>query len=194
MAIKVMNRSDIRYNRAVHSSTPVLRAINLSIAVLLLVGIVGAYWFVWRALPQTSGEIAAPVSARATVVRDSLGVPHIVAANWPDAVFLQGFTTAQDRMWQMDSLRRIAAGELSEVVGEATLASDQDARRRAEFFLVPFDRRGDEFAVAVALGDVAVAPGLQRIDRIEGADGDDSGFETVSEENIDSSSDQEMKE
>jgi penicillin amidase len=124
-----MNRSDIRYNRAVHSSTPILRAINLSIAVLLLVGIVGAYWFVWRALPQTSGEIAAPVSANATVVRDSLGVPHITAANWQDAVFLQGYTTAQDRMWQMDSLRRIAAGELSEVVGEATLASDQDARR-----------------------------------------------------------------
>ena len=55
----------------------------------------------------------ATLFARATVARDALGVPHIFAANWEDAVFLQGFVTAQDRLWQMDALRRLAAGELS---------------------------------------------------------------------------------
>ncbi len=130
MATNVMKRRDIsRYNRAVHSSTPILRAINLSIAVLLLVGLVGAYWFVWRALPQTSGEVTAPVSAPATIVRDSLGVPHISATTWQDAVFLQGFATAQDRMWQMDAIRRLAAGELAEVVGARAAESDVEARR-----------------------------------------------------------------
>ncbi len=110
-------------------STPLLRAINLSIAVLLIVLAAAVYWFAWRPLAQTSGEIAAPVSAQAAVARDPIGVPHINAATWEDAIFLQGFVTAQDRMWQMDALRRLAAGELAEVVGPQALASDQDARR-----------------------------------------------------------------
>ena len=46
-----------------------------------------------------------------------------------DALFLQGFVTAQDRMWQMDALRRLAAGELAEVVGKSALESDREARR-----------------------------------------------------------------
>ncbi len=110
-------------------STPLLRAINLSIAVLLLAVAGAAYWFAWRPLPQTSGEMSAPISAPATISRDALGVPHIRAATIEDAMFLQGFVTAQDRMWQMDALRRLAAGELAEVVGRAGLESDEDARR-----------------------------------------------------------------
>ena len=110
-------------------STPLLRAINLSIAVLLIALLGAAYWFAWRPLPETSGEIAAPISARATISRDALGVPHITAASWEDAIFLQGYATAQDRMWQMDALRRLAAGELAEVVGKQALESDQEARR-----------------------------------------------------------------
>jgi len=129
-------------------STPALRAINLSIAVLLVAFLVEAYWYAWRPLPETSGEITAPVSAPATVSRDSLGVPHIQAASWEDAIFLQGFVTAQDRMWQMDALRRLAAGELAEVVGRTALASDQEARRmrleriaeQEEKALTPADR------------------------------------------------------
>jgi penicillin amidase len=66
---------------------------------------------------------------RATVTRDALGVPHISAASWEDAIFLQGYVTAQDRMWQMDALRRLAAGELAEVVGPSALNQDQDSRR-----------------------------------------------------------------
>ena len=87
------------------------------------------YWFAWRPLPETSGGITAPVTGKATIARDGLGVPHIEAANWQDAIFLQGYATAQDRMWQMDALRRLAAGELSEVIGKSMLESDQEARR-----------------------------------------------------------------
>jgi penicillin amidase len=110
-------------------STPLLRAINLSIAVLLIVLLAAVYWYAWRPLAQTTGAIGAPVGAQATVARDALGVPHITAATWEDAIFLQGFVTAQDRMWQMDALRRLAAGELAEVVGQQALASDEEARR-----------------------------------------------------------------
>ncbi len=110
-------------------NTPLLRSVNLSIAVLLGALLGAGYWFAWRPLPQTSGAISAPVSARATVARDALGVPHISAASWEDAIFLQGYVTAQDRLWQMDGLRRLAAGELAEVVGPSALESDQEARR-----------------------------------------------------------------
>ena len=107
----------------------IVKFINLSIAVLLLVGISAAYWFAYRPLPETSGQIAAPISAKATVQRDSRGVPHINGASWQDAIFLQGYVTAQDRLWQMDALRRLAAGELSEIVGPSALELDREARR-----------------------------------------------------------------
>ena len=110
-------------------NTPLLRAINLSIAVLLVAALGAAYWFAWRTLPETSGEIAAPIAARATVARDNLGVPHISAASWEDAIFLQGYVTAQDRMWQMDAFRRLAAGELAEIVGPSAVEQDRESRR-----------------------------------------------------------------
>ncbi|HEY3453240.1 MAG TPA: penicillin acylase family protein, partial [Bryobacteraceae bacterium] len=71
---------------------------------------------------------AAPVSAAATVLRDARGVPHIEAASWQDAIFLQGYVTAQDRLWQMDTLRRFGGGTLSEVFGPAPLAADRLSR------------------------------------------------------------------
>ena len=110
------------------SSSPLLRAINLSIAVLLIALLVAGYWFAWRPLPETSGEIAAAVSAKATIVRDAIGVPHIESASWEDAIFLQGYVTAQDRLWQMDGLRRLSGGELAEVIGKSAVESDREAR------------------------------------------------------------------
>jgi penicillin G amidase len=106
-----------------------LKVINLSIAVLLLLVLGAIYWAAYRPLPKTSGEISAPISSRATILRDALGVPHIAAGQWEDAIFLQGYATAQDRLWQMDVLRRLAAGELSEVFGASTLEIDREARR-----------------------------------------------------------------
>jgi penicillin amidase len=74
-------------------------------------------------------DFRSDLGAGATVERDALGVPHISAAKWEDAIFLQGYVTAQDRLWQMDALRRLAAGELSEVLGASTLEVDREARR-----------------------------------------------------------------
>ncbi|MBE7158909.1 MAG: penicillin acylase family protein, partial [Rhodospirillales bacterium] len=103
--------------------------INVSIAVfLLLIGGV-VYWFALRPLPKVSGSMGAPIEHGAVIKRDSRGVPHIEAASVADACFLQGFATAQDRLWQMDGLRRFAAGELSEVFGRGTLQQDLLSRR-----------------------------------------------------------------
>ena len=96
---------------------------------LIVAALAAVYWVAYRPLPQTSGELSAPISQKGTVVRDALGVPHIAAASIDDAIFLQGYVTAQDRLWQMDALRRLAAGELSEVIGPATLETDRESRR-----------------------------------------------------------------
>ncbi len=106
-----------------------LKFFNYGLAVALVAVLACAYWFAWRPLPKTSGSIGAPVAGRASVARDSLGVPHILAASQPDALFLQGYVTAQDRLFQMDAMRRLAAGELAEVLGRGALESDRQARR-----------------------------------------------------------------
>jgi len=112
-----------------HKPHRLLRYLNIAIAIALLVAAAAVYWFAYRVLPQTSGTIAAPVAQRVTIARDALGVPHISAANEDDAYFAQGYVEAQDRLFQMDGLRRLAGGNLSEIVGRAALELDTDSRR-----------------------------------------------------------------
>lgn len=98
--------------------------------VITLGGIVGyAYHAARAALPQLDGQIQVNgVSASITVTRDSHGVPAIEAASLEDLFFGQGYVTAQDRLWQMDVMRRFAGGELSEILGEDTLKLDREQR------------------------------------------------------------------
>src|SRR6202167_3356316 len=112
-----------------HRTHRVLRYINFAIGVALLAAAGAVYWFAYRVLPQTSGTIAAPVSQRVTIARDALGVPHIAAASADDAYFAQGYASAQDRLFQMDGLRRLAGGNLSEIAGAGALELDRDSRR-----------------------------------------------------------------
>lgn len=106
-----------------------LKYLNVLIGTVFAVVIGLIFWFAVRPLPKTSGNITAPVSQPVTATRDSLGMAHITAANLQDIFFAQGYVTAQDRLWQMDLLRRAAAGELSEIVGPATIEMDREARR-----------------------------------------------------------------
>ena len=101
-----------------------------SIVLLLVLICIGlGYWFIRTALPQIDGELRlSGLSAPVTVTRDSHGVPTIVAANFPDLFFAQGYVTAQDRLWEMDGMRRFAAGELSEVFGEGMVEHDRQQR------------------------------------------------------------------
>ena len=106
-----------------------LRVANWLIAITGALLLVGLWWFFWRPLPRTSGTQKAPVRALVRVEFDRLGVPHIHAANQMDALFVQGYVTASERLWQMDTLRRAAAGDLSEIIGSATLQIDIATRR-----------------------------------------------------------------
>jgi penicillin amidase len=107
----------------------VVKAVNITIAVLLAGGLALVYWYVWRPLPERSGTIDAPVVAGATVNFDTHGEPHIRAASLEDAFFVQGYVTAQDRLWQMDALRRYAGGSLAEILGPSMLESDRESRK-----------------------------------------------------------------
>jgi len=103
----------------------------LLLAVLvILAGVVAyAYYVAHSALPQLDGQLqVSGLEAPVTVTRDSHGVPTIEAASLADLFFAQGYVTAQDRLWQMDVMRRFGSGELSEILGEDTLQLDREQR------------------------------------------------------------------
>ncbi|MCC6212331.1 MAG: penicillin acylase family protein [Burkholderiales bacterium] len=134
-----------------------LRA-SLWLAALLCLAAAAAYAYLRQSLPKSEGEIqlsglAAPVQ----VLRDRYGVPHIHAGSAPDASFALGFVHAQDRLWQMEMSRRIAAGRVAEVVGPAGLETDRfmrtlGVRRAAEANLRTLDAETRELLESYAAG------------------------------------------
>ncbi|MGD0211738.1 MAG: penicillin acylase family protein [Terriglobales bacterium] len=111
---------------------PALRILYYAVCLLLVALIAGVWWLFWiarSALPQLDGSVSVPgISSTVRVVRDGQGVPTIEASTLEDLFFAQGYVTAQDRLWQMDIMRRAAAGELSEVIGSATVEMDREQR------------------------------------------------------------------
>ena len=99
---------------------------------LLLIAVVTggtAWWFIYRPLPQLDGSISLPgLQREVSVERDNWGVPHIRASSLEDAVEAQGYVMAQDRLWQLDLMRRASRGQLSEIVGPLALKSDKQFR------------------------------------------------------------------
>ena len=82
----------------------------------------------WRRCRSLDGDLhLAGLSAPVTVRRDGHGVPHIEAASESDLFTAQGYVTAQDRLWQMDALRRNANGELAEVMGSSLVRARHGA-------------------------------------------------------------------
>ncbi len=107
----------------------VIKYTNVAVAALLGVLLVAGYFWFRQTMPDTSGEMILDLVAEAKITRDKRGIAHIEAASIEDAIYLQGFAHAQDRFWQMEATRRLAAGELAEVAGPAALESDINARQ-----------------------------------------------------------------
>ena len=85
-----------------------------------------ATWYVQKKLPQRSGTLhLAELSAAVDVHYDERGVPHIQAQTELDAYRALGYVHAQDRLFQMEIMRRLAQGELSEILGETTVPLDR---------------------------------------------------------------------
>jgi penicillin G amidase len=94
-----------------------------------LLAAIRLYMIARSALPELDGTISVQgISGPVSVIRDNHGVPTIEAATLDNLFFAQGYVTAQDRLFQMDLMRRAAAGELSEIVGKVALKHDRQQR------------------------------------------------------------------
>ncbi|MGA2806583.1 MAG: penicillin acylase family protein [Terracidiphilus sp.] len=102
------------------------------LAVALVVAVAGVLWLrsaAQSALPVLDGDLhVAGLSAPVTILRDAHGVPHIQAATQDDLFEAQGYVAAQDRLWQMDTFRRNANGELAEILGASLVKHDRIQR------------------------------------------------------------------
>ena len=106
-----------------------LAFVLIAVLVLILGALAWVYSVARSALPQLDGSLkVSGLSGRVRVIRDGHGVPTIDATSLDDLFFTQGFVTAQDRLWQMDMMRRFAAGEISEILGDEFLPHDREQR------------------------------------------------------------------
>lgn len=88
------------------------------------------YFFASRSLPEYNKELqTVGISAPVEIVRNNANVPHIFGEQDADVFFGLGYAHAQDRLWQMVTLRRTAQGRLSEVFGASTVQIDRLIRR-----------------------------------------------------------------
>ncbi|HRI79039.1 MAG TPA: penicillin acylase family protein [Cyclobacteriaceae bacterium] len=104
----------------------ILKRIGIGIVVILVLLAAGIYLYLLSTKPIYSGELTLKgLNEEVEVMYDNYGVPHIYAQNASDAYFALGYVHAQDRLFQMEMLRRAAGGRLSEVLGEKLLPVDK---------------------------------------------------------------------
>ncbi len=99
------------------------------ISVVLFLGAIflgmAGYGVLLRTLPSDHGSMKlAGLEAPVDVIFDQNAIPHIHAKSMQDAMQTLGFVHARERLWQMEFLRRVGQGRLSEVLGEATVDTD----------------------------------------------------------------------
>ncbi len=103
-----------------------LKILALLLAALLLLTAAAATWYIRTKLPQRAGSLAlAQLKAPVSVRYDERGVPHIRAENESDLYRALGYVHAQDRLFQMEMVRRLAQGELAEVLGPKLVDVDR---------------------------------------------------------------------
>jgi penicillin amidase len=98
----------------------------LVLVVLIVVLGIGLCAYIFHLKPKYEGEIELKnLQKETTVYFDEYGVPHIYADSEKDAMTALGYVHAQERLWQMELLRRIAPGKLSEIFGSVALKNDK---------------------------------------------------------------------
>lgn len=123
----------------------IIKRILIGLLGLILVATLGLYFYLTSTKPVYSGELTlSGLKEPVEVFYDEYGVPHIYAQNETDAYYALGYVHAQDRLFQMEMIRRAASGRLSEVLGKdllkvdklfRTLGIHEFARTHAEKFL-----------------------------------------------------------
>ncbi|WP_374662474.1 penicillin acylase family protein [Inhella sp.] len=105
------------------------RRLGRGLLVLLLLALLAAAYYAWRASPRHQGLLQAPgLKQEVRVQRDAHGVPTLKAKSITDLAFAVGFSHAQDRGWQLEVQRRIGQGRLAEAFGATALETDRFLR------------------------------------------------------------------
>ncbi len=96
------------------------------VSLIVIIGAISiAFLYLQSSRPVYHGELHIKgISNQVKIYFDNYGIPHIVAQNEKDAYFALGYVQAQERLFQMELLRRISAGRLSEVLGEDMIPVD----------------------------------------------------------------------
>ncbi|WP_417661487.1 penicillin acylase family protein [Pseudomonas sp.] len=129
------------------------------LAVIVALAAAGGGWYYTSKQPQREGDVAlqhlkAPVSVR----YDERGVPHIKAENETDMYRALGFVHAQDRLFQMELMRRLARGELAEVLGSKLVETDRlfrtlEIRKHADEYVQKMDQSSASYKALQAYLD-----------------------------------------
>lgn len=133
----------------------ILKKILIGLVLSLLFLAVAGWLYLRSTKPTYDGELVLKgVTENVEVLYDNYGVPHIYANNENDAYYALGYVHAQDRLFQMEMLRRAAGGRLSEILGPdllkvdklfRTLRINEFAERQADTF---FNSGNEEFVPA----------------------------------------------
>ncbi|HLE32808.1 MAG TPA: penicillin acylase family protein [Bacteroidota bacterium] len=108
------------------SRVRILLGLGLTLVVVFAAILVIGYFLATKSFPQTSGTLVLDgLKEQVSIHRDSFGMPHVFASNDHDAYMAAGLLHAQDRLWQMDLIRRAGEGRLAEILGEKALPVDR---------------------------------------------------------------------
>ena len=107
----------------------VLKQILAGVLILIVLVLFAGYFLLVNikkvAIPDYNKSVqVSGLTGEVTILRDTFGIPHIFAENEKDLYRAVGFTMAQDRLWQMDLLRRVTQGRLSEILGNKMTETD----------------------------------------------------------------------
>ena len=117
-------------------------ALSILLGLIILI-FLGLYGYLRSTLPDYDGKMTIPgLNDKVEIIRDSYGMPHIYAQTDKDARFALGYCMAQDRLFQMDIMRRTARGRLAEILGQE---------------LVPVDRFFRTITAGKSVEDIAAA-------------------------------------
>jgi penicillin amidase len=134
----------------------ILKKIAIIVIGLLAVSIIGSWMYYNSLKPNYSGSVSLTgIENETSVYFDDFGIPHIYAGNQQDAMTALGYVHAQDRLWQMELMRRISPGRLSEIFGEDMLKNDKffvslGIEEASEKSINKLDKNGEVYKLATA--------------------------------------------
>ncbi len=136
-----------------------VKKILITLLGIILILAISIYAYLYSTKPKYEGELTIKnISKETEVFFDEYGIPHIYASNEKDALTVLGYVHAQERLWQMELLRRIAPGKLSEIFGSKALDNDKlflalGIDENSEKAIAKLDKKNKTYKLAMAYLD-----------------------------------------